>query len=381
MTHMPANSVDKDVFSLLANGLYLSFYLTLLLILCAFGTIAWKWWSLRHIPTASRAPAFSYLLGDMLHYGPMAEPFRTSTYIASLCGGPHDILLYRFYLCEPRIMLLSPLAAVEVMHNAAVWTKPPMTRAMLQEAVGASGLLLAEGEQHKELRRLILPMFCYENLKTFGEVFLSHGLALCDQWYDKLISTKDDSHIKEYVDLADVHDDIAHVSMNVIGTVVLGHKPEREELYTSYRAFLDRHNMSHVALIITFLSPNIAPYIPLPEIRESRKLLRQIRSSIEKLVNAKQRHMNSKNGRKATRELSNKQGTPSSPKFCDGAQSRSSENRHVDFLDLLLNQRTTAQHIDRHQNGTHKKGRADLSEAEIVDQALMFMAAGHGTNH
>lgn len=239
-------------------------------------------------------------------------------------------------------MLLRAPAALEVMRSPLLFPKPPMTRALLREAVGASGLLLTEGAPHTRLRRTLAPLFHAPRARAYARPMLLHARALAAKWVDAAPG-----------EIASVYEDVSRCSMRIIGALALGgHDAGGGEggnaLFEAYRAFLERHaNMSHAALIVTMLAPGLARYAPLKEIKDARNLLTEIRARVEDTV-ARKRKLHAARAAKD-------QPPP------DG-----------DFLDVFL----AAQ--DPAADSEEGEGPA-LTAEEVIDNALTFMAAGHAT--
>lgn len=252
-------------------------------------------------------------------------------------------------------MLLCADAAREVMHAPAVFPKPPMTRALLREAVGAAGLLLAEGAAHARLRRALAPTMHARRAPAFAAPMLRHAHALAARWAAAAGPPARVPALAPDSCEMDVYPDVSRCSMRVIGELCLGEGDYDsgsgdDALFEAYRTFLERHaNMSHAALIVTMLAPELARYAPLREIRDARRLLESIHRRVEETV-ARRRALH------ATR----------------AAAGRPPPERH--FLDLFL----AAKAVGGGARGEQEPG-GRLSAEEVVDNALTFMAAGHAT--
>lgn len=315
------------------------------LVVGAIGQHLLKCHALAHIP---RVPAASdgWLLGDIRTCGPMEPPFRTANFLSQLTGLGLPMVVYRFYFSEPRVMLLADAAVARVMARGDIWVKPNVTRAMLREVVGSTSVLLSEGPEHSRLRRILAPLFAHGHIKGFGSVFRAHGDNLARMWSSK--AGED----------VDVHSDVAFVTMGVIGSVVL--RSARDGLFTSYKEFMEAHNLSHLALLLIVCAPAYSKYMPLPEIQNNCKLLAGIRAEVMALVQ-KRRH---------SREL----GTLA-------------EDEEHDFLDLFLAARDDMAEdatcsADKFKSGGSRSQWQTLhalSDDEITDNLLTFTAAGHAT--
>lgn len=249
-------------------------------------------------------------------------------------------------------MLLRASAAREVLRAPSVFRKPPMTRALLADAAGAAGLLLAEGAAHARLRRALAPLFHARRAPAFAAPLLRHARALAARWRAAAAAQGPCA--------LDVYADVSRCSMRAIGELCLGEGDGGagggDMLFEAYRAFLERHtSMSHAALIVTMLAPTLARYAPLREIRDARRLLAKIRCRVEETV-ARRRALHA----------------------ARAACGRPAPER--DFLDLFLAAKVSGAGADR-EGGEEKSSGAGgrLSPEEVVDNALTFMAAGHAT--
>lgn len=258
-------------------------------------------------------------------------------------------------------MLLCADAARELMHAPATFPKPPMTRALLREAAGAAGLLLAEGAAHARLRRALAPTFHARRAPAFAAPMLRHARALAARWAAAAAAAASPSApahapaaTPDSCEL-DVYADVSRCSMRVIGELCLGEGDYdggsgEDALLEAYRAFLERHtNMSHAALIVTMLAPTLARYAPLREIRDARRLLASIRRRVEETV-TRRRALHA----------------------AHAADGRPPPERH--FLDGFLSAKVIGGGAAGEQKGGDR-----LSAEEVVDNALTFMAAGHAT--
>ena len=226
-------------------------------------------------------------------------------------------------------MLLSPAVALSVMRSPSIFPKRPMTVAILREAVGADGLLLAEHPHHAPLRRALAPLFHASRTALYTSAILPHARHLAKTWASS----------SSVVDT--VYTDVSRASMCIIGALALGTSGDDQALLWRYQSFLERHaTMSHAALIATFLAPSLAKYVPLREIREARRLLAGIRSTVEEIAEERAR-------------------------WLEDVDSGARRGR-ADFLTEFLRAGQGAE-----------AGRA-LSRG-VVDNALTFMAAGHAT--
>lgn len=176
------------------------------------------------------------------------------------------------------MMLLSVSACLHVMvgRGSGNYVKPRITRAMLKEVVGAKGVLLSEGVEHARQRRILKPLFDHGSILRCGNVFRECGRRLVKGWLE------DDGEWDKFGwKEVEVHDGVAQMAMTAIARVILGVNVENSGLGENYKRFLERHNVSHLAIVLYFLfPPEIVNHLPLKEIQSARELLRNIRREL-----------------------------------------------------------------------------------------------------
>lgn len=140
---------------------------------------------LRHVPVApptSRSLPFwlKPLLGDG-DWGPIAalrgfgvESFRDKLIAArAVCG---RIFLMRGPLGHPVVVALDTDAVRTLLIRKPYdVVKLPITNRLLAPLVGEEGLLLLEGDRHRQVRRKILPAMHHEAVAKFSSIFLEEG--------------------------------------------------------------------------------------------------------------------------------------------------------------------------------------------------------------
>lgn len=83
------------------------------------------------------------------------------------------LIYYRFAFNSERVLLTSPKALAEVLvHKNYEFVKPSTIRDGIGRILGI-GILLAEGDEHKRQRRLLMPAFQFRHVKDLYQVFWS----------------------------------------------------------------------------------------------------------------------------------------------------------------------------------------------------------------
>jgi cytochrome P450 len=94
---------------------------------------------------------------------------------------PNNGLIYfRGFLNADHLLLTSPQAITEVLvRRPYVFTKPTAARNLLRRISGNS-LLVAEGDEHKHLRKNMQPFFNFRNIQDLYPVFWSKSIDMTE---------------------------------------------------------------------------------------------------------------------------------------------------------------------------------------------------------
>ncbi|KAF0700466.1 Aste57867_8995 [Aphanomyces stellatus] len=104
--------------------------------------------------------------------GHFPEPALTWTLLYG--GAVH----YRFFLTQ-RVLLTDMDALKYVYTNADAFPRDKQARSILRNLVGGDGLLSTEGPTHATMRKLLMPHFGLDTVKSYVGIFTQHTTQLC----------------------------------------------------------------------------------------------------------------------------------------------------------------------------------------------------------
>ena len=225
------------------------------------------------------------------------------------------------------LIVNSPEALSEVLVTKSyVFEKPRFLRNFLASVIGWS-LLTAEGEEHKTQRRKMLPAFSYRHIKDLYPVFWEKSregiLAMMPEF--------DDNGFAEI----EISNWITRSTLDIIGLAGLGVdfgaiKDETNPLAKSY-ALLQPAPEDLILMFARAIIPDfVMDNLPLARVRSLRKASQHLRAVCHDLIHDKKKRIENK------------------------------EDPGVDILTIAL------------RSGV-------FSEANLVDQMMTFLSAGHDT--
>ncbi len=206
---------------------------------------------------------------------------------------PNDGLIrYRHAFNSERVLLTSPkaLAEVLVMKNYE-FVKPVQFRYSLGRILGI-GVLLAEGDEHKKQRRMLMPAFSYRHIKNLYPIFWAKGREVTDKMTVLVESQHTNGdNTAEKADpqegaVVELDNWASRVTLDIIGVAGMGHdfnaiQDPSSELNQCYRRIFQpdrdqRRWLADLSLVIPF---RILTSIPLKrnrEVKEARALIRRV---------------------------------------------------------------------------------------------------------
>jgi len=193
------------------------------------------------------------------------------------------LIRYTHAFNAERVLITSPKALSEVLVTKNYeFIKPAQFRTGLARLLGV-GILLAEGDEHKRQRKLLMPAFSYRHIKDLYSTFWSKSRevteAMTTAIKDKPTSEKDDSSVLEVGSWA------SRVTLDIIGVAGMGHdfnaiQDPSSELNTCYRAIFSPNRGAQIlGLLGLFLPSFILTNLPIKrnhEIEGARKLIRKV---------------------------------------------------------------------------------------------------------
>ncbi|KAF1850192.1 cytochrome P450 [Cucurbitaria berberidis CBS 394.84] len=243
---------------------------------------------LRHLP---QPPDAHVLLGHFrrIFKDPSGEPQRD--WIDTV---PNDgVLYYRWLFNEPRVLVTNPKALGEVLVQRSYdFVKPERLRNGLGRLLGV-GILLAEGDEHKRQRKMLMPAFSFRHVKDLYPIFWSKAQEMTNGIAAAIKNSPDASSVVEIRDWA------SRATLDIIGVAGMGRDFDSltnpaNELNATYRQiFAGNRYAQLVQLLLSMLPHWLAVNLPLKRNDEignavstikkvARDLIREKRTTFEK---------------------------------------------------------------------------------------------------
>ncbi|KAJ7262271.1 cytochrome P450 [Mycena haematopus] len=116
---------------------------------------------------------------------------------------------------DERLLTLDPVSFSHIVKNTAIYEKPWESRTLITSLIGC-GMLSAEGQVHKRQRRVALPAFSAQNMRSLVEISFNKGIQLRDAWIDLLHSETESTSAR-----IDVCQFLSRATFDVIGLAAL----------------------------------------------------------------------------------------------------------------------------------------------------------------
>ncbi|KAJ7596058.1 cytochrome P450 [Mycena floridula] len=156
-------------------------------------------------------PTNSWIFGNIVelidYYKTNTEPFEVCSRWTSQYG---TTLSFAVLFGSPQLMTVDPKALIHILTNAAMYTKSPREVAQWKLLLGG-GLLAAQGDQHKNQRRILNPAFGLAQIRELTSIFYDKSLKLRDVWLSEIAKSEEKNAI------VDVHPGLNGVTLDIIG--------------------------------------------------------------------------------------------------------------------------------------------------------------------
>ncbi|KAJ7611689.1 cytochrome P450 [Roridomyces roridus] len=288
---------------------------------------------LKHLPGPQSAHWF---------YGNMREIFKADNSVMHEKWvrefGP--TLRYRAFFMQ-RLYTVDTGALNHFLVNSNIYQKPEEVRYTLGRMLGR-GILVAEGEQHKQQRKVMNPAFGAPQIRELTEIFLEKSVELRDIWANQVSDAGGSARV-------DILSWLSKATLDVIGLAGFNYhfnnlSSEKSELGEAL-ATLFRTGMS---LNLLRILQNFVP------------ALRLIPTTVDNTMNASQATMK-RIGRQLIQDSKNE--------MAESGTFEKGVGRSRDLLSLLV-RANTSQDIPASQR---------LSDEDVLAQVPTFLVAGHET--
>ncbi|RMZ68768.1 cytochrome p450 [Pyrenophora seminiperda CCB06] len=247
---------------------------------------------------------------------------------------PNDgIIYYRWLFNDPRVLVADPKAMGEVLVTKSYeFIKPKRLREGLGRLLGV-GILLAEGQEHKRQRKLLMPAFNFRHVKDLYPIFWSKSLEMTTAIAANISASSSPSAGETVIDIREW---ASRSTLDIIGVAGMGKdfdavsNPNNELNETYRKIFGSNRNAQVIQLLLGFLPHWLAASLPLKRNDEIGNAINTIKNVAASLVAEKR------------------------SKLASGAA------HDTDILSVAL------------ESG-------GFSDADLVNQLMTFLAAGHET--
>lgn len=245
---------------------------------------------------------------------------------------PNDgVLYYRWLFNESRVLVTNPKALGEVLVQRNYdFVKPERIRLGLGRLLGV-GILLAEGDEHKRQRKLLMPAFAFRHVKDLYPIFWNKSLEMTSRMSAAIKNSPEASSVIEIREWA------SRATLDIIGLAGMGQDFDSlsnpgNDLYQTYNSiFAGGNRTAQVVQLLLGLIPHwLAVALPLKRNDEIGKAISTIKSVARDLIADKR------------------------------AKLEKGEAKQVDILSVAM------------ESG-------GFSDEDLVNQLMTFLAAGHET--
>ncbi|KAM5543262.1 hypothetical protein V8D89_003136 [Ganoderma adspersum] len=294
---------------------------------------------LRHL----RGPRAQNLLSG--NFTQLAAPYQALTREWVNEYGPN--FQVHGFLSAPALFTLDPKAIHHILTHATDFRKPRDSLRFLARISGPGGLLVTEGEQHRNQRRVMNPAFGPVQIRELTEIFLEKSLNLRDYWMSEMSR----SGFKAL--RTNIADGISKMTLDVIGLAGFSHDydtlrtDEPNEVNMAFQALFTTPPPGSALQLLGRFLPIIADVMPTERTRTAAKSLEVMRRFGMQLIKDKKAQI-----------MSESSGSVEKKDF-DGR----------DILSLLIKANMASDVPDNQR----------LTDEEVLAQVPTFLAAGHET--
>ncbi|KZT73023.1 cytochrome P450 [Daedalea quercina L-15889] len=293
--------------------------------------------SLRYLPGPT---SHNWLLGNL------TQVYQSSNW-AEQYG---DTLKYKGLFGSDVLFTADTRALHHILNNTAAYCRPELARLGISDFVG-EGLLLAEGERHRQQRRIMNPAFGPAQIRELTDIFLRKATELTKVWSSSMAEHGEPARI-------DVLDGLSKMTLDVIGLAGFSYEFDslnihgrRNELNEAFNTvFGSGANGASLFRFLRLLFPPLK-YLPVGGTKEVRNAHQIMRNIGMRLVREK-------------KDMILNQGKAAS--LDEDARGKSNQR---DLLTLLIKANMDPS-IPKSQR---------LSDEDILAQVPTFLVAGHET--
>ncbi|KAJ3063579.1 hypothetical protein HDU98_000598 [Podochytrium sp. JEL0797] len=268
---------------------------------------------------------------------------------------------------EPTLFICSQSAVKRVLAtNVENYPKPAFLMRGLHKILGEQGLVTVEGKMHKKQRALMNPLFRVKQIQNMMPIFVESAVQLCATVTKKLDTsatlgqngTSPDAQEEDTSVTMNITKPISNATLDVIGRAgfsydfhALQNQQDNDEVESELsKATLELGKyIGGLSGLMLAMFPGVATvvsWLPLPRERRIRHAEAELRRVCREILEARQKEI---------RECDPNDPSPTAPK---------------DILSLLI----------QANQGESRGSSKHMSDGEVMDQILTFMAAGRATS-
>ncbi|KAL1939460.1 hypothetical protein VTO73DRAFT_10016 [Trametes versicolor] len=105
-----------------------------------------------------------------------------------------SVLMYKGFFSEPRLFTTDTRAINHILTHSAEYYKPAQAQRTLSRLLG-KGVLITEGDQHRQQRRIMNPAFGPSQIRELTDVFVEKAIELRDVWAAELSASGEPARI------------------------------------------------------------------------------------------------------------------------------------------------------------------------------------------
>jgi cytochrome P450 len=240
------------------------------------------------------------------------------------------VIHYRWLFNESRILITNPKALAEVLvQRNYEFVKPEGLRKGLGRLLGV-GILLAEGDEHKRQRKLLMPAFAFRHVKDLYPIFWSKAKEMTKKISAAIENDPEGSNVIE------IREWSSRATLDIIGLAGIGQdfdsvsNPEND-LYQTYKSIFGANRGAQIVQVLLGMLPHwLVVALPLKRNDEIGKAIHTIKTVARDSIADKR------------------------------AKLLKGESKQIDILSVAM------------ESG-------GFSDEDLVNQLMTFLAAGHET--
>ncbi|KAI1301024.1 hypothetical protein EDD11_005860 [Mortierella claussenii] len=262
------------------------------------------------------------------------------------------LVCYRGLFNTQRVLLADPKAIQHVFGTHSYnYPKPSRVVQLLGQIIGR-GVLLAEGDAHRRQRKMLNPAFSHKHIKEMVQIMAVPSALLAKMWEERVDEVGEGNSIE-----FDVTADLGRATLDIIGLAGFGYdfkaltEPDNE-LSSAYRELF--YSSSNIIQLLRAFIPSYIN-IPFKHNRRRQQAIQAIDRVSIKLIADKRAQALAKENESKLRGQHEKTGEQ--------------EEDGKDLMSILVRGN---EHVGSLEGGK-------LTDTELKDQILTFLAAGHET--